>query len=308
MNLYTIYDFKSKFTFCDDCLGKIIEIKINNKPATIFFPSLSNNMQELIKNGSMYFSKCIIQPNIDINNFNPDLDWGHLISYPNIEFEANKILIMFSEDDKDFIYNNINNYFTKFFNYLKILSKKIFDNSYNCCYNNDTLFYLNDKKLLKLNNTTTIELPSIILEPERNNGITNEILVKAFKYASTVDIPLEYKLILNSYSSFENNDFRSAIIEATSSLEITLSNKIFSELISINFPNPDKLLNKYRMAGGKFELANILHILLPTTDYKEKILTPRNQVIHNGIFIDKNTAFTAIREVEKYLDMFSPIN
>lgn len=307
MNLYTIYNFKNNFTFCNDCIGKKIEITIKNKPVTIFFPNISSNVQELLKDNSMYFSKCIIQPDIDIENLNPDLDWGHLISYPNIEIEINQILIMFSENDKDIILNNINDYFITFFDYLKIISKKVFDFSYKSSTSYNQLFYLKNKKLYKTNDTTIIEEPSIVFDPESNNGINFDILVKALNYASNIDIALEYKLLLNSYSSFENNDFRSAIIEATSSLEISLSNKILSTLTSINFPEPNKLLKKYKMAGGKFELATILHILLPTQDYKEKILTPRNKVIHNGIFIDKETTLTAIKEVEKYLDAFSPL-
>jgi hypothetical protein len=69
----------------------------------------------------------------------------------------------------------------------------------------------------------------------------------------------------------------------------------------------EKILDKYRMLGGRFELAKTVGIPLPDKDYKKLILEPRNNVVHKAGFPDEKLAHQVISEVQEVLRLFSPI-
>ncbi len=115
-----------------------------------------------------------------------------------------------------------------------------------------------------------------------------------------------YKLLLEAYSAWCNKDYRKAIIEASTALEKCLTFKILNEFSSQGITFGEKLLQKFRMLGGRFELVRLLDINLPNKDYDRLIVNPRNDVIHKASFPSKDLASQVIKEVEELLYLFSP--
>ncbi len=118
---------------------------------------------------------------------------------------------------------------------------------------------------------------------------------------------LEYLLLLEAYTARRNQDYRKAIIEASNALEVSLTNRISEEFKIQAVSFGEKPLKKFRMLGGRFELARLLSIPLPSKDYEKLIVEPRNDVVHKAGFPNEKLAHQVIAEVEEVLRLFSPI-
>ncbi len=117
---------------------------------------------------------------------------------------------------------------------------------------------------------------------------------------------LQYRMLLEAYSARRNEDYRKAIIEAATALEVCLTIRIIDEFNAQGISFGKKLLQKFRMLGGRFELIRLLEINLPEKDYMMLVINPRNKVIHRASFPDKGMANQVITEVEELLYLFSP--
>lgn len=116
----------------------------------------------------------------------------------------------------------------------------------------------------------------------------------------------EYRLLLEAYSARKNEDYRKAIIEAATALEICLTARIMEEFDTQRVSFGEKLLQKFRMLGGRFELVRILGISLPKKHYESLVIQPRNGVVHRAAFPNKALANQVISEVEELLRLFFP--
>jgi len=309
--IYGVLDFENEFYFGGDILGSCIETILKNIRIKLYFPLLNPSVKEQIKD-SGFNSNNIIAPQIHFPNLNPHLNWGRLFSYPDITVQINYIIIEIFDFPNNFeqtVFSNIEHFLDLLFKYCKIISRNIYDKD------NETIKLSGPLNLYAINGNSVKKIPNIYSEQKIDmdfshieNNVTLEQLSTAIKFSSLdIEIPLEYELILKSYYDLENSDYRSAVINANTALEVTLSKKILSVLNSINFPNPENLLKKFQMVSKKFELLKLLNIDIPTTDYSNKIIQPRNDAVHKGKFLNRKIASTVISEVEKYLDDFSPL-
>jgi len=117
---------------------------------------------------------------------------------------------------------------------------------------------------------------------------------------------LEYRLVLEAYRARRNADYRKAIIEAATALEICLTNRISEEFRKKSISFGAGLLEKLRTLGGRFDLLRLLEIPLPDKDYTRLIVKPRNCVVHRADFPSKPLANQVIAELEDLLRLFSP--
>ena len=309
--IYGVLDFDNEFYFSGDVLGSCIETKLKNIKIKLHFPLLNPNIKEQLKN-SGFHSKNITAPSVYFPTLNPDIDWGQLFSYPNITVQINHVILEIldvSENFEQTIFTNIDNFLDLVFKYCKIISRKIYTNDNKTIKASGSLhlYSINENNVSKIKNTYLKNCIEINMSHIDNN-VTLENLSLAIKYASLdKDLPLEYQLILKSYYDLENSDYRGAVINANTALEVTLSKKILLSLESISFPNSENLLKSFQMVSRKFELLKLLNIDIPTSDYSNKIINPRNNAVHKGDFLNKEIASTVISEVEKYLDTFSPL-
>lgn len=309
--IYGLLDFENEFYYSEDILGSTITTTIYGLEIKLHFPTVSPNIKEEIYQ-SAFSSNGIVAPNLNINNLDKKINWGRIYSYPNIVAKINHIIIEIPNTEKDYqkiIFTNIESFLNTTFKYCKLISKKIYMTS------EKSIKIGGPLELFKYINNDIVKIPNSynnigidIIIPSLDEAISLSTFTLALKNTIlTPEIPLEYQLMLNAYCSFENYDFRNTVIEATSALEVLLSHVAKKELEKYNMPKLQQLLEKFKMISGKFELLNLLNVNVPTTDYRDKILKPRNQVVHKGIFIDKKSALSVIHEIEKYLDTFSPL-
>lgn len=134
-----------------------------------------------------------------------------------------------------------------------------------------------------------------------------EQLKQASQLASSGLQPhLHYRMLLEAYSARRNKDYRKAIIEGATALEVCLTARILEEFDMQGISFGEKLMQKFRMLSGLFELTRLLGINLPEKDYLTLVINPRNNVIHRAAFPDKALANQVITEVEELLHLFSP--
>jgi hypothetical protein len=117
---------------------------------------------------------------------------------------------------------------------------------------------------------------------------------------------LQYRMLLEAYSAQRNEDYRKAIIEGATALEVCLTARILEEFDTQGISFGEKLLQKFRMLGGRFELIRMLGISLPERDYATLVVNPRNDVVHRAEFPNKALANQVITEVKELLQLFSP--
>lgn len=116
------------------------------------------------------------------------------------------------------------------------------------------------------------------------------------------DLTLEYRIQLEAYRALNNSDYRKAIIETAVAAEIALTNAIRAQFASTGVAYGEKLIDKFRMLGGRLDLARIVHVELPTTvDLKARLVEPRNEVIHRADFANEQRALAAIDATDELL-------
>lgn len=116
---------------------------------------------------------------------------------------------------------------------------------------------------------------------------------------------LQYRMLIASYRAIAAGDYRKAIIEASSALEIALTKRITLELDTLGIQFGEKLLNKYRQLSGRFELAELLDIPLPK-NYTDDFVKLRNVVVHRAEFPEFEAAHKFVFKAAPLLSSLTP--
>lgn len=308
--IYGIIEFRTPLFCTANALGKSVEIVIGGIKGRLLMPSLP----EWDKNVKNPLLLPLLPPNpIRTKKFNYKLfDWGSPQSYPHGNSLVRLALIEFKLENSignvpQKIYKGVDAWLNLFEKYVILMTKQGTYNmiSVNQCGKNVKLFTIDDNKIVRISNP---EVPNIKIHLlNEDKYLSYSQLVKAASYSSKLIEPkFEYKILLESYYARKEGDYRKAIIEAGTALEICLTAKIVSEFKKQKIMFGDKLLKKFKMLSGKFELAKLIGIKIPDKDYKKLIIEPRNDVVHRGIYPDQNLTNQVILEVEKLLSLLSP--
>jgi hypothetical protein len=113
-------------------------------------------------------------------------------------------------------------------------------------------------------------------------------------------------MLLEAYYARENNDYRKVIIDCASALEVCLNERIKIEFVKQGIPFGEKLLKKFRMLSGLFELIVMLGFKLPKKNYDKLIIETRNRVIHCAAIPTEAQANQAITEVRELIQLLTP--
>ncbi len=142
---------------------------------------------------------------------------------------------------------------------------------------------------------------------------TDELLLKPNQFAeicalasSSKEPALHYRIQLEAYRAARNGDFRKAIIEAGTAAELGLARAAKEMMSASGITFVDELVKRFQALGGKLELARIVGVSLPDIDYKTRLVTPRNGVIHRGLFASRETAVEAISVADELLRAICP--
>lgn len=142
---------------------------------------------------------------------------------------------------------------------------------------------------------------------------TDELLLKPSQFAeicslasSSTEPALHYQIQLEAYRAMRNGDYREAIIETGTAAELGLVRAAKEVMFRSGITYVDELVKRFQALGGKLELARMVGVALPSTDYQNRLVTPRNGVIHRGFFASRETALDAVRVTDDLLRVICP--
>lgn len=164
-----------------------------------------------------------------------------------------------------------------------------------------------------------LELPSFNKNrgPDRAHDLRNPVLIQVSlddpvlnrdqfrricRWCSSGKRPsLEYRLMFEAYQAWNKQDYRKAVIESATAAEVALTKRLTTEFKKRDIDFGEGLLDRFRTLGGIFELVRLLGITLPTKDYKQLLIEPRNKVAHKANFPTSDIAKTVITTTEELL-------
>lgn len=309
--VFGIIEFPESLYCNPESLGKSANIKIGGVDGKLTLPSLP----EWGENEEDPLHKPLLgpQPARAWKRGETPIYWGSPTSYPTGTAEVELGLLEFSLDKNNpgtnvqNIYVEFSRWLTLFQDYVKLLTKQ---GTRKGVFGGDGPGRLdllsNDESGLK-HISRTSRTPIIIEMCSADVSLHPQQFTMAAQLASDGLQPrLHYRMLLESYNARRNEDYRKAIIEAATAVEACLTIRIMEEFTSLGIAFGEKMLQKFRMLGGRFELIRLLGVTLPEKDYSTLIINPRNEVIHRASFPDKRMANQVINEVEELLILFSP--
>lgn len=240
--------------------------------------------------------------------------WGRQSQYPKGSSRLMRLLIEFSvnEAEEKLSANKIAKKYSKwmslFVDYFELITKQKVRSRTSIvnsmqgvdliCWNADgTTYEPHDSEPIQIN---------LMLDSGKSD-LTVEQLVKICKFSSSgVEPEIEYQVQLEAYRALRSNDFRKAIVETAVAAEIVLTKAILTTFNNSRVSYGEKMLDKFRMLGGRLDLAKAIGVNLPDADYKSILIEPRNNVIHRAHFANVHDASKAIRLVDDLLKEFSP--
>lgn len=309
--IYGLVKFPKELYCAADALGRSVNVELGNYSATFTLPSLPH----WEANEKDPLNKFLVGPKPAEKWKHGDrlIFWGKPTSYPAGNSYVNYALLEFSiepiniENASHSIYSSFPTWINLFYQYVMLLTKQ---HTWNRIYVGDSphnLELLQDNEN-KLNRISCSYQQHIEMEIGGDDeSLHYEQFVEASRLSSKLLNPrLEYQILLDAYIARRNHDYRKVIIEGASALEVSLTTRIQEEFDyqKINFGK--KLLDKFRMLSGRFELARVLGIELPDKDYNSIIINTRNDVVHRASYPDRKTAELFIKEVENLINLLTP--
>lgn len=295
-----------------DVLGETFEISFGKGNGRISFPKLPDNFFEMDEWNC--FTRSLYPPDGWFEKNVRDKEWGEIycsngFSYVGcigffLEFNDNATV---GSDDVINCYKElIDNWRHLFIASLEATTRQHLIRGRERDNNRFHLFYQNseEQKIRSFTNVMSIQVPDFT---KLENIVLQKKQVEAVIELSCCgkELNLEHRLLNDARMSFAYNDYRKAIIDASAVIEIVLTKKIENELGKYGIAFKNKLLKKFKMLGGKFELIDILGIELPKFN-KADVLEPRNKVAHAGFFPSSKEARTILDIAESLTELFSP--
>jgi hypothetical protein len=312
IKLYGLIEFSDGLYCAADSLGRSAIIVLANYTANFTFPSLPVWEQ----NEKDPLNKYLLGPKPADKWKRGDelIFWGKPTSYPDGNSQVNFALLDFSlapeviEIATQEIYLSFPTWLDLFEKYVMLLTKQNTKNRILSNRGGHSKLELLHKDGKKLNYIPSNTIQSIHLSLDTvDESLHYEQFVEASRLSSKNLKPrLEYQLLLEAYYAQRNDDYRKVIIEGASALEVCLTSRIQEELDKQGIKFGKKLLDRFKMLSGRFELVKMLEIELPDKDYKTIIIDPRNDVVHRASYPDRKTAYLFIDEVENLINLLTP--
>jgi hypothetical protein len=218
-------------------------------------------------------------------------EWGTPFEYPEGTASVKMALLVFNLKESEIpdsgtqIYRNFDNWIELFVGYVELITKHYLFHRVKMSGNQPSGFDLfcwdSDNKPCRPYKRESLHV-SLTL-PSKNSYLKLHQFNKICELSSSQQqMPLEYTLQLEAYKAIEKKDYRKAIFESSASAEIVITKAIISKLESDGISYKEKLLSKFRMLGGRFELAEMIKVPLPPLNFKNDLIEPRNNVVHRA--------------------------
>jgi hypothetical protein len=309
--VFGIIEFAEALFCAADTLGQAIDISFAGYEGTLTLPSLP----EWGRDEQDPLRKPLLAPPPARTWKCGDslINWGRPNSYPDGTSNVELALLEFSlvsenaETNAQEIYAAFGPWLRLFEQYVKLLTTQQTRTRVSGGDGPGMLKLLFDEDSGLRHIPRNISTSIIIIMGGSDESLHLEQIKEAAKLASKGFHPrLQYQMLLEAYSARRKKDYRKAIIEGATALEICLTMRIEDEFNMQGIAFGDKLLQKFRMLGGRFELIRLLGVNLPEKDYSTLVINPRNDVVHRAAFPDEALANQVIAEAEELLQLFSP--
>lgn len=311
--LYTIISFEPPITCSMDCLGNRETIEISGLEGTLEMPGPPDWSDS--PKDPLNIPLAAPHDAVSWKLGNDSIFWGRPTCYPTGMSDIYRVLLTFEVDDEllddysEKIRRNLDRWKKLFVDYVELITKQRRYTNIGISKDDGAhyqiFFEADDGKLIRTRNSSVGEI--VAIRQDENDALKGQQFKHICRLASRGAPPIEYQLQLDAYRALFNADYRKAIIETAVAAETALTNSIRSKLITSGIGYADQLIEKFRMLGGRLELAKIIQLELPNIDFKSVLVYPRNDVIHRGEYKDASIALSAIKATDALLNKFCPL-
>ena len=314
-NLYSTFEFKYPISVDKLVLGNSYQIKVGGINGVVHIPHLPIWSEH----ESDPLWKPLTAPEVAIGWKQGDepIFWGRPNQYPSGHSDLHRVVFQFeahdAEVDGQLVYKSFVSWVNLLLDYLEVMSNQNVrvEQTLNSYGDNFRLFQwdVNGKN----QGITNHKLITICLDHWQKN-IKHEQFLEACTFASSgASLKLAYKLYLEANRAFLQQDYRKTVIECGASIENALTELISFELSNSGFSDEDigaRLSQKSnRTLGGRFNLADStlnLDLLQQNYRYRDLLVTPRNNAMHQAEITSQSIARKAIDYTSKLLFKIAP--
>jgi hypothetical protein len=246
--LFGLIEFSSPIFCSADALGKTVDITIGTQAGTLTLPSLPAWGAK--EEGPL--DKCLVAPDeaqMWKRGGKDPLYWGRPDNYPSGESSVKLALLKMDLPQDDFesasqeVYKHFPAWIALFEQYVTLLTTQKTRVSDESGPGHLELLTYEEDKLTYIPTTRTHHMT--VYMGGGDESLHFEQLEKAASFSSKNLSPrLEYKMLLQAYIARHEEDYRKAIIEAASALEISLTKRLEEEFQNQNISFGQKLLKK----------------------------------------------------------------
>lgn len=296
-------EFSNSIACHYNVMGKQFDLNLKDIEGVIAFPRLPYAYK---KNKNKNFLKAPIKASIHKNN-----TWGSIIQWPDGHSRVERALLFVSVDLENYqeigdkAHNQLKVWKQKFENYLEIHTGQIIERKVVKTHSSRGDFNLSifidgvNKSGLSKPDPSEVRLRNVI-------AIDMQLVKQAIKFASSKEeVNLSYSLIMKARRELNDQEFRTAIIDAATSCEVTL-NDILTKNLKKKVPKelfPELSKKKYKFLSQKIQLSRVMKFI-PDLEYQIKLLDPRNEAAHKGYLSDHGEANEAIEIAEQVAKHF----
>ncbi|EGR3462154.1 hypothetical protein C4D00_RS24585, partial [Vibrio parahaemolyticus] len=314
-NLYSIFELKHSISVDRTALGKSYPIKLGGVNGVIHMPHLPNWAED--ESDPLWKLLTPPEPAIGWKQGAEPIFWGRPNRYPCGHSSVHKILLQFHANDAEvdgkLIYEAFVSWLNLLLDYLEVMSNQNvrIEQTLNSYGDNFHLFQWDENG--KKQGISENKLITICLDNWQKN-ITHAQFLEACSLASSgAPLKLTYKLYLEANRAFLQKDYRKTVIECGAAIENALTELISLELstrglsdeeIGLRLSHPSN-----KTLGGRFNLADSqlhLNLLQQEYRYRELLVEPRNNAVHEAEFVSQQVARKAIDYTCKLLAQIAP--
>lgn len=295
----------SKGILCKrEIIGKSFKATVSGINIELFFPTANENISkaEISEKG---FPE-LLPPTIGKRWIRGDksIYWGSIMQYPKLHILVEKVAVKIScedgkeEETTEKVYSTITEWDYAFVCFIELVTKQVLFEEINIPKKQCQL------EILYYDNYRSAGTIYGIMHSD-DSFASDDIIKQAINFANSgKELFLEYQMLLSAYKARKRKQYRQAILDGCSAMEICL-NKYIKKFCAEKDMDPDILLRKYRFLGDKFKLVKQLDANFPNLEYESLIVTPRNNLMHNNmLYPDNNTVCSLLKSVEDFLSHY----
>lgn len=301
--------------FCNgETMGKCFDSAIGGVTIKVYLPDLIVD-----KGDDDKYSYNIKEPVVSIyKKFN---DWGYVrqwnINSPDLKtvgVEVKAVVFVCEvvesevKDKLELLSKGINLWRAQFYEYCFLYGKPVDDINEDDFGEKEGV--ATNVDLIDVDDNVRVNMNSGIIIKCRLRDITEfftmDELVKVFANLNiNKRLCLEYEMFLNALVEMQKENYRYAIMEATTAVELCVTKRIMDECDKLNIDGKGLCDVFYRSLGNRFDLLKVLGINFVSTNPSKDIVKPRNDLFHNrNLQPDYYECKKVLDVVKVYLDEY----